>query len=357
MTNEKTGRVATDMPNSYQSAGDKRSGGAANSRVNFVLVTGRRFSLTSTQIWHLMTDRHFLIFFAICSVLIAYLYPVTRQPRPPWWEFVIAFLPMELFFYGALVGTFLLMEKSCRGWPALVIPVPLITLIALLATLSFARTHAPFLLGPAWSTFRSLTEEFVLNYFVILNLEVLFSIFVLPRTKVFLQTIEPQHDIQPVPDPAEAPAEPQTAAPPQSVTPQSQALPVPNTQQLPTPPSATPPPPATVHFGSHSWPVSALRLIRAEEHYIRVVTDHQEVLIRYRLSDAVSQLPEEAGMRVHRSYWLSYDAVVHRAPLPDSRLLLTLWNGTTVTVPRAHRKKLEAAFAARPCPADPAKGG
>lgn len=159
------------------------------------------------------------------------------------------------------------------------------------------------------------------------------------------------------------------AAPAMDLTPPAVLpLAVPETQPLrvsqaaqpagePPPLLAPPPPPATVHFGSHSWPVSALRLIRAEEHYIRVVTDHQEVLIRYRLSDAVSQLPEEAGMRVHRSYWLSYDAVVHRAPLPDSRLLLTLWNGTTVTVPRAHRKKLEAAFAARPCPADPAKGG
>ncbi|WP_219848865.1 LytTR family DNA-binding domain-containing protein, partial [Paracoccus sp. FO-3] len=144
------------------------------------------------------------------------------------------------------------------------------------------------------------------------------------------------------PQPPEAPQ----AAP--LPAPMTRHLPVPILRQPPRPPQPpVPPPPRAVRFGSYSWPITALRLIRAEEHYIRVVTKEQEVLVRYRLSDAVTQLPEDAGMRVHRSYWLSYDAIVEHAPLPDSRLLLTLWNGTTVTVPRAHRKRLEAAFAAR----------
>lgn len=369
MTHEKTGRVTTDMPNADRSARSMRNGRAADSQINFVLVTGRRLSLTPIQIWRLMTDQHFLIYFGISSVLITYLYPVQLQPSPPWWEFVIVFSAMALFFYCILVGTLLLIEKCCRRWPRLIVPVPLITLIALLATLGFARVYNPIMVGPVWSNFRPLTEEFVLIYFVILNLEILFSIFVLSHTKVFIQATQLQSqreapaaaELRVAADPAEAlpgppqvvlqPPAPQPPAAPQAAplpAPMARHLPVPILRQPPRPPQPpVPPPPRAVRFGSYSWPVTALRLIRAEEHYIRVVTKEQEVLVRYRLSDAVTQLPEDAGMRVHRSYWLSYDAIVEHAPLPDSRLLLTLWNGTTVTVPRAHRKRLEAAFAAR----------
>ncbi|WP_147278014.1 MULTISPECIES: LytTR family DNA-binding domain-containing protein [Paracoccus] len=370
MINEKTDRVKTDMSNSAPSARDMRSSRLADSRINVVLLTGRRLSVTSAQSWSVVTDRHFLIFYAISGVLVTYLYPVPIEPQPPWWEFVIVFGAMVLFFYVVLVAVLLLMEKACRRWPRLVVPVPLITLIALLATLGFSRVYNPVMVGPAWSNFKPLTEEFVLIYFVILNLEILFSIFVLPRTRAFAQSgwthwdrIRSEAPAEPAaPNPAEArpwlpppqaapqaalQAAPQLPAPMPSTSQQGPAahqLPVPMLRQPPPPP--VPPPPRTVRFGSYSWPVSALRLIRAEEHYIRIITKEQEVLVRYRLSDAVSQLPEDAGMRVHRSYWLSYDAIVDHAPLPDSRLLLTLWNGSTVTVPRAHRKRLEAAFAA-----------
>ena len=57
MTHEKTGRVTTNMPNADRSARSMRNGRAADSQINFVLVTGRRLSLTPIQIWRLMTDR------------------------------------------------------------------------------------------------------------------------------------------------------------------------------------------------------------------------------------------------------------------------------------------------------------
>ncbi|WP_223191344.1 LytTR family DNA-binding domain-containing protein [Paracoccus thiocyanatus] len=283
----------------------------------------------------------------ICSILIAYLYPLPILPSPPWWEYVTVFSAAEIVFWGTAYGILVASGWVRRLWRQFIIPVPLVMFLSIFATLLFARIYNPIMAGPVWSEFSPLQEEVVLVYVVILGFEIVYSIFVLPHTRFYggLMRLPPAGPValDPAPPPPALLAENRTTPP----------------SSPPQKPQAEPakPPPRHVHFGSHSWPVSALRLIRAEEHYIRVVTDHQEVLIRYRLSDAVSQLPEDAGMRVHRSYWLSYDAIVQRAPLPDSRLLLTLWNGTTVTVPRAHRKKLEAAFAARPCPADPAKGG
>jgi hypothetical protein len=51
--------------------------------------------------------------------------------------------------------------------------------------------------------------------------------------------------------------------------------------------------------------------LKAEGHYVRVRTTLGTDLIHYRLSDAVEQLAS-LGLQVHRSYWISYEAL--RAP-------------------------------------------
>jgi hypothetical protein len=51
-----------------------------------------------------------------------------------------------------------------------------------------------------------------------------------------------------------------------------------------------------------------LRWLKAEGHYVQVNTALGTDLIHYRLSDAVEQLAG-LGLQVHRSYWLSYEAL------------------------------------------------
>ena len=45
--------------------------------------------------------------------------------------------------------------------------------------------------------------------------------------------------------------------------------------------------------------------IRAEQHYIRIVTAQREHMVLYRFSDAVRELGDELGLQVHRSNWVS----------------------------------------------------
>ena len=49
--------------------------------------------------------------------------------------------------------------------------------------------------------------------------------------------------------------------------------------------------------------------MKSELHYLMVVTNSGKSLILYNLTDAVDQLSETAGMLVHRSYWVAFDAV------------------------------------------------
>lgn len=52
-----------------------------------------------------------------------------------------------------------------------------------------------------------------------------------------------------------------------------------------------------------------LLYLKSELHYLQVVTDRGSSLILYNLADAVDQLPANAGIQVHRSYWVARDAI------------------------------------------------
>jgi hypothetical protein len=47
----------------------------------------------------------------------------------------------------------------------------------------------------------------------------------------------------------------------------------------------------------------------SELHYLRVTTTEAEVMFLYNLKDAVSELPANAGLHVHRSHWVSREHV------------------------------------------------
>ena len=50
--------------------------------------------------------------------------------------------------------------------------------------------------------------------------------------------------------------------------------------------------------------------LKSELHYLTVVTTKGRALILYNLRDAIEQLPPEAGLQTHRSYWVAIDQVV-----------------------------------------------
>ncbi|WP_428631564.1 LytTR family DNA-binding domain-containing protein [Sphingopyxis sp.] len=53
----------------------------------------------------------------------------------------------------------------------------------------------------------------------------------------------------------------------------------------------------------------AVRALKGEDHYVRVIGDGREELILMRMRDAIERLENSDGLRVHRSWWIAHDAV------------------------------------------------
>ena len=65
-----------------------------------------------------------------------------------------------------------------------------------------------------------------------------------------------------------------------------------------------------IHIGPKSVPLADLCVIKAEGHFLRVVTDSETFSQRARLSDVLVQFPDNFGLRPHRSWWVARRWVV-----------------------------------------------
>ena len=82
--------------------------------------------------------------------------------------------------------------------------------------------------------------------------------------------------------------------------------------------------------------------VEAEDHYLRVHTDHGSDLILMRLSDALSELQGLEGAQTHRSWWVARDAV-QGASRGDGRATLALDGGLAAPVSRRYARALREA--------------
>lgn len=87
---------------------------------------------------------------------------------------------------------------------------------------------------------------------------------------------------------------------------------------------------------------ATLYAISSEGHYLRVHTDKGSLLILMRISDAVKELENADGLKVHRSWWVAKNGIENTMRKNGRRILL-LKNGETAPVSRAHISALKAA--------------
>lgn len=76
--------------------------------------------------------------------------------------------------------------------------------------------------------------------------------------------------------------------------------------------------------------------LEAQDHYLKVVTGAGESLILLRLGDALSELSQFDGLRVHRSHWVARDQV-REALRQDGRLRLRMSDGAEIPVSRTYK--------------------
>lgn len=81
---------------------------------------------------------------------------------------------------------------------------------------------------------------------------------------------------------------------------------------------------------------TSLVFLRMEDHYVRVVTAAGQTLLLMRLSDAVTELGDYPGVRVHRSWWVALGEV-RSIVRSGKKLELVMTEGTRVPVSASYR--------------------
>ncbi len=121
-----------------------------------------------------------------------------------------------------------------------------------------------------------------------------------------------------------------------------------------TPPAANDPPEPDTEAAPPPTPLLFEKLppelgrdlicLRAQDHYIEVMTTRGRATVLMRLSDAERDLAGLAGLRVHRSWWVNLDHVADFVRTEGGGMDLTLSNGQVIPVARGQRAALRSAI-------------
>ena len=80
-----------------------------------------------------------------------------------------------------------------------------------------------------------------------------------------------------------------------------------------------------------------------EDHYLRIYTEKGEHMLLHRLKDALNELGDYDGMQVHRSWWISADAVAS-VKREGRKIILVMKNGLEIPVSRPYQSMVRKRF-------------
>ena len=87
----------------------------------------------------------------------------------------------------------------------------------------------------------------------------------------------------------------------------------------------------------------ALLRLAVTDHYTEVVTARGRELLLLRFSDALNEVGDTAGMRLHRSHWIA-DAHVEHVSQQDGRMTVVTKSGEHLPVSRTYRADVRARY-------------
>lgn len=210
-----------------------------------------------------------------------------------------------------------------------VVYTPFVTL-----TLFVVTATATHLVLNGFAGWRSLSDavwldDLVRDMIVVVIMDILFGSFVAPLHPIFLSHPSGQPDAEPMV--AATGVQTVVAPTPATVTPEAGA-------------ERIVPQDAVVRIGTEEIVPAELIYIRAEDHYLRVVTTRRRILTRGRLSDALALLDFRLGIQVNRSTWVAFAAI--EAVEDDGKGIqsLTLLGGETERVAQSRRIAFQTAM-------------
>ncbi|MDC0660809.1 LytTR family DNA-binding domain-containing protein [Leisingera sp. SS27] len=96
---------------------------------------------------------------------------------------------------------------------------------------------------------------------------------------------------------------------------------------------------AVVVLSGHAFRLDQLHYVKSEEHYLRISAGGSELTLRGRLADLLAQMPQDAGLQPHRSWWVARNTVTGLKRCGQSDVLL-LADGCEVPVARGRRAQV-----------------
>lgn len=88
--------------------------------------------------------------------------------------------------------------------------------------------------------------------------------------------------------------------------------------------------------------IEDIQVIKTAGNYVEYsIKDHETVKVRRKLDEAMSELDATLFVRIHKSYGVNMGFI---KKIDYSQLLITLKDGSMLTISRAHKKDVEAAY-------------
>jgi DNA-binding LytR/AlgR family response regulator len=86
--------------------------------------------------------------------------------------------------------------------------------------------------------------------------------------------------------------------------------------------------------------INHISTLEAKQHYVEITTKSGKFVVRSTLKTLLAQIPEAAGLQVHRSYWVSRNATVQLSGKSGKKMLL-LNDGRSVPVSRPRESDVD----------------
>lgn len=90
--------------------------------------------------------------------------------------------------------------------------------------------------------------------------------------------------------------------------------------------------------------VGEVLYLEAQQSYVNIVTTTRSYLVRRKFSECISDVPEDMGKQVHRSYWVNRSAVADFQRLNQYSFQIILNNGVKIPVARTRSTEIENWF-------------
>lgn len=310
--------------------------------MRILVVNGSLVQITRHELLQLMRHKYFVGFFLAVLLLVMALKPFAEFYDMDVMTMTLLFIPGVCVYLTIYFGGALLMDSvGIRPTTFLLLPIA-----------AFSTSSTVVFLGQVLQLgtidVRDLVALYVFHLVVFFVGELTFVLFLLPAC---LKEIRSGADEGAAKQPTAVAGQPRQVDRPtgtQGDAEQPAALP----QEIVISPTVECPQMLTL-FG-HRFDRSDVWAIRAVEHYIEVKTRAGEYrLLRGRMSEAEQALPPDLGFRVHRSHWVSAQALKMLDQRRD-RWQIHLHCGTEVPVARARREETRAWVSAVMGPQDQA---